>query len=260
MPFADLPDASEQTLAKKADDILAEDVLPQLSYDGTPGSLQQIQDAVMPAAKAGNIIALNICRQTMHGLGQDMALKKITMKMARQLDEKLVHSWFSGVRQKADAGDSFFKVVMGILSFFGTGTEKDDQKTLALLKEAAEHGYHDAFLKMGNFYKAGIIFRKDLNKAAEYYRKGGEKGSAVALYNIGCMHNDAEGMPENISMAMEYWKKSADMGHAWSQYNLGLFYVNGRAGYNPTEGKRWLEKAAKQGHEKALKLMSNFAR
>ncbi len=235
---------------------LSPDSLSGLVYDGTQASLEKIQKAVIPAAMQGNIIALNICRQTMYGLGQEIDLKKITMELARPFDEELLQSWVSIVRQKAGQGDPFFKVVMGILFLEGKGMEKDNQRFFALLEEAATLGYHDAFAKLGNLHSTGIIVKKNMEKAVEYYTKAGELGSAFALYNIGCIYNNETEVSRNVKKAMMYWKQSAEMGHALAQYNLGLFYAEGEGGeYNPAEGKQWLEKSAAQGYTRAQEYL-----
>ncbi len=232
-------------------------VLNDLLYDGTQESLRKIQEAVMPAVREGNIIALNICRQAMHGLSDDMGLEKIAVdKYALKLDTDIVDAWFSAVRAKADSGDSFFQTVLGILYFNGDGAKKDNLKCKALWEAAALSGYHDALLKIGTCYKTGRIYQKNLTMARKYYQQAGEAGSALALYNIGCMYNEADGVEEDKKKACEYWKKSAAMGHAWSQFNLGLGYVKAEGvEYDLQKGKYWIKKAAGQGHQRAKEFL-----
>ena len=59
------------SLAVEIDHSASLKAVSRLSYLGTKDSLKSIQQAALPAAHAGNRIAIHICRQTMHGLDDD---------------------------------------------------------------------------------------------------------------------------------------------------------------------------------------------
>jgi TPR repeat protein len=77
-------------------------------------------------------------------------------------------------------------------------------------------------------------------------------GDVVELYDKACRHFHSDPY-----LAMEYFRIAAERGHAPSQAKLGIFLRVGRGCVkNVEEGNKWLEAAAQQGDEDALKNIS----
>jgi hypothetical protein len=232
-------------------------MLRALSYDGTGKSLQHIQEAVTPYVEADNAVALSISRQTMYGLGQDIALgtipkpTEITMSASQRQQSD---AWAAAVQEKADNGDLFFKTVVGILCFDGIGVEKDDAKCLSLWKEAAAAGYPDANCKLGNVYWYGLMHRDagDRKTGLEYFTKASELGSAMASFKLGCIYNEGKLGRRDDSQAFQFWLKAAQKGHAVAQRNVGGCYVKSKGvKQDMAAAKEWLFKAAEAGDKGA---------
>ena len=240
------------------------DVLKPLKYEGEH-SYQIIQDAVRPAAEEGNLIALNILRQTMYGLGQDMALEKTPESPIKACDNAVEQAWLEELIRKAENGDPFFTYVLGILYSLGRRVEENPQTAFDLWQKAAEKNLSLAFLMLGKVYQYehyADMTSQNLPKAAKYYYKAGKMGNPMGWYQLGCMYYNGQGVQKNIEKAVEYWKQSANMGHAKSQHDVGLIYSKGILSVQPGESrfevaKKWLRKAAKQGHEDATYYLVN---
>jgi TPR repeat protein len=237
------------------------ELLASLTYDGSKESLDAIVNALQPQARAGNIVAISICRQALLGLNDDSAPELLPEKMVKDLDRDLIRAWFDAVQRKAEAGDAFFRVVQGIFYIEGTGVEKSAEKGLELLRKSLVQGYHDAAFKLGIFCKTGGAGEKDAGKAVAYYRKAADFGSALAAYNLGCMYIKGDGVKQDASEAAKQFARGASMGHAASEYHLGFCYLRGQGvPEDDTLGKLWLKKAAMQGHQGAKKALAELMR
>jgi TPR repeat protein len=226
-------------------------------------ALKQIQKAVLsPVYDDENIIALNILRQTMYALGQDMALEVAPDWDRTVLRNKEEEKWLQVVEKMADDGDPFFQVVLAILYDKGCGVPVNKNKAVELWRQASDNGFGPASLSLGKIYEFLSqnyeSVPQDFHKAAELYLKAGEWGVPEGWYNLGCMYNTEKLERIQLNKAMGYWEKSAAMGHAWSQYNLGFYYTQGGPGVqqNRTLGEKWLREAANNGHGKAIYVLS----
>lgn len=85
------------------------------------------------------------------------------------------------------------------------------------------------------------------------------QGFIKADYNIGNMYIERRGITKDYAKAIEHYTKAANAGHAGSQFNLGLIYKTG-IGTAPDlkKAKHWLELAAEQGDEEAIKVLNNL--
>jgi TPR repeat protein len=232
--------------------------LKNLSYDGTPESLQKIQDAAKPFALSQNLVALNIYRQTMYGLGQVVKREKTpstsTIVMNKERSKAIV-PWVKLVKEKAAGGDSFYKTVLGIMYNFGQGVAEDKPISLKLWEEASAD-YHDANYKLGTTYSQGPKAKIDTAKVLAYFRKGADLGGAISLYNLGCFYNEGKYVAKDEKKAFEYWLAAAEKGHSTAQRNVGLCFIKGLgAEVNYAKAKKWFEKAMASGDRGAPLLL-----
>lgn len=59
--------------------------------------------------------------------------------------------------------------------------------------------------------------------------------------------------------AIQLYQKAAEQGLAQAQFNLGVCYYNGEGvARDRTAAKRWLQRAADQGNEKAKEVMRKY--
>ncbi|HHT08532.1 MAG TPA: sel1 repeat family protein [Clostridiales bacterium] len=59
----------------------------------------------------------------------------------------------------------------------GLHVEKNLEQALALYKQSADHGYPDAYVKLGIFAAEGLGMEKDLNLAKEYFTQAQKRGA-----------------------------------------------------------------------------------
>lgn len=133
----------------------------------------------------------------------------------------LAVEWYG---KAAAQGHVAAKRQLGTLLLLGQGVRKDEQRGLALVREAAEKGDTDAQYKLCGAYQTGLGVAKD------------EK------------------------TALDWLKKAAAGGHPQAQFLLGdnLLYGGPTLAQNKAEAEKWLKLAAAQGHPKATKLLESL--
>ncbi len=117
----------------------------------------------------------------------------------------------------------------------------------------------------------GIVGRKDLAKAATYYRQAisaghagalerlkqlAESGNPDAQYEIGIVHEYGYGVEKDFAAARTWYQKAADQNHAASIFALALYTQNGVGG--PKDLAKAIElcrMAARHGHAAAMNAL-----
>ena len=117
------------------------------------------------------------------------------------------------MHEKATAGDAEAKFELSLAYYDGDGVEKDEEKALTLLTEAARTEYLPAMRSYANRLLDGV------------------------------------GAPQDKQAGMAMLMKAAEAGHAGAQGDLGLCYLNGDDGveFDYEKALFWLERSAKTG-------------
>lgn len=210
--------------------------------------LKALQTEALPDALAGNVVAINICRQTMYGLGELTALGEVTFDLVKPLPEKDLDRWLKRLQKEAKKKDPIAMTIIGALYYTGQGAPHDPQRALELWMEAGDLEYHDALSKLGNLYRVGNIVEKDVGKAIDYYTRAGRLGSSIALYNLGAMSFNGEGIPKDREQAFLYYQEASLLGNTKAQIDLGLCYEKGKGVKEDIdEAVRWYRASASCG-------------
>ena len=87
-----------------------------------------------------------------------------------------------------------------------------------------------------------------------------QQNSAQGLYEQAeNYYHGQNGVMEDRAKAFELYKKASELGHAESQYSLGYMYAYGECTTKDEEKALfWYRKAAKQGHEKARRMVEGI--
>jgi localization factor PodJL len=108
-------------------------------------------------------------------------------------------------------------------------TDTEAKAALARIEEAANLGHPPAQLQLGELYKIGQIYPKDLAEARVWFERAANGGNVLAMHRLGVMAARGEGGPVDAKLSIEWFEKAAAFGLLDSQYNLG-------ATYHPTPG------------------------
>lgn len=131
----------------------------------------------------------------------------------------------------------------------GKGVPRNFEKALQWYRRAAKHGSLKAMEYLIKYY---FSVKRDLEKGLFWAHKAAVKGSDLGISSIGLFFEQAG----ELEKAAKWYQKGAANEGAFSMYYLGMMYKNG-VWYHKDEQKalEWLEKAAKSGNKKALKVL-----
>ena len=173
-------------------------------------------------------------------------------------------------------GDAYIR--MGHLYESGLGVLKDYKKAMRSYKAAEERGEFTANLHIGQLYEKGLGVEQNDKTAVNFYKKAALFGHLESMSRYGIMRAEGRGIEKNDAVAARWLMQAAVWGDADAQYYLGKMYQKGRIDvelekedqykrlvklvrgrYHDAEGhassrvaKQLFEKAAAQGHEKAI--------
>mmetsp|Transcript_27370 Transcript_27370/g.44552 ORF Transcript_27370/g.44552 Transcript_27370/m.44552 type:complete len:1085 (-) Transcript_27370:89-3343(-) len=123
-----------------------------------------------------------------------------------------------------------------------------------------------AYNELGRRYGQGLNVKKDLVKAADWFRRAaetetGSSGNIHGMSNYGKSLLYGEGVTKNVPDALKWITKSAELGFPEAQSMLGRLYVTGEEGVpvDMAKGRHWLERAAAQGMGDALNMLSRIS-
>jgi len=123
-------------------------------------------------------------------------------------------------------------------------------------KVLSRKGHTDAMVMLGEFYYNGYGTDKDIKKALRQYRIAARYGSVRGQAKAGLLYLTLPGFKDNDE-GIKYLKQAARNRHSHSAYLLGVIYDSKEFGYyDVSESDKWLAKAYKYGHLKAMTLIS----
>ena len=101
------------------------------------------------------------------------------------------------------------------------------QKAFMLFSLASEKGHPPAQFNLGLCYEHGRGTKRDLSKAAEFYRHAAAQGHGGSLYNLAlfCLEGIG-GVPEDKQRSLELLDAAAQTGLTKAQRYLGLHYAD----------------------------------
>jgi hypothetical protein len=125
------------------------------------------------------------------------------------------------------------------------------------LRAKAKDGDVRAMLKLGYNYRDGVGgVTKDERKSVAWFRRAADRDDANAYDNLGFMYLQGRGVPANLAISTGYFLASAEKGWHQGQYNLGMSYFYGRGVKRDyARAAKWWRSAADGGHKTATFLL-----
>jgi TPR repeat protein len=131
----------------------------------------------------------------------------------------------------------------------------------ARLERAAREGRLSATTLLGWMHAEGIGGKADPARAARYYREAAEKGEPTARNNLGELYERGRGVDQDPAKAFDYYLSAALTGFPPAQFNVGRLYATGKGTpKNLAEARRWLQEAAKAGITPARQILDYLDR
>lgn len=130
---------------------------------------------------------------------------------------------------------------------------KDYPAAVRLLEPLARAGQAQAQVRLGTLYYHGHGVRESDALALQWFERAARQGLAEAQFHLANMY--AYGLApmdtgqDAQRVAAQWYFEAARQGHAEAQYSLGILFLTG-GGVTPSvaEARKWIERAAAQGH------------
>jgi len=123
---------------------------------------------------------------------------------------------------------------------------------------AADQGSYSAQYYLAIMYAEGKGVRKNLAKAAKWYRKSAQWYPWAQL-QLGIMYTKGQGVWKNHAKAAKWFREAAERRLAEAQYRLGVMYAEGRGvARDDVEAHAWLSLAAEQCHPSASEIRNKI--
>lgn len=149
----------------------------------------------------------------------------------------------------------------GAMLLEGRGVRRDRERAELWLRHAADNGYPEAALLMGDLFgqialsRTGSQQESAAKTAAAWYQRAADAGVAMAQAKLGNCYFAGAGVARDFPAAQRWYRRAAEQGFADAQYVLGIWLSGGVAGTtDPVDGYRWLALAERQGHSNAGKV------
>ena len=127
---------------------------------------------------------------------------------------------------------------------------------MTILKRKAANGDANSQEELGLFYCMGIGVNYNLDEGKRWLQKAARQGNKDAVQFIENL-NDIEEAVSTIGLSP--FIELANIGDTDAQVLLSYcYYIGIGTKHNPTEGKRWLQKAARQGSKEAIELLDGM--
>jgi hypothetical protein len=92
------------------------------------------------------------------------------------------------------------------------------------------------------------------DKAKSTFTQAADQGSLEAVYQLGMLYSNNNYDGYNKETALDYFLKAANSYHVEAMYQAGMMYL----GTDNSAAKRWLQKAASNGHSRAQAQLSRL--
>ncbi len=143
-------------------------------------------------------------------------------------------------------------------------TDAQAKAALAEIEKAAALGHPPAQLQLGELYKIGQIYEKDLASARAWFERAANGGNVLAMHRLGVMAARGEGGPVDPKLSISWFEKAASFGLLDSQYNLGATYHpsterQADGVQNAALAYYWYSVAARNGDAQAAEMAAGLA-
>lgn len=162
---------------------------------------------------------------------------------------------FKLLLKHADDGDSEAMLDLYSALFSGENGAVEDKKiAFVWCKKAAESGSVEGMKELGDCYRDGVGCEVDAENAINWYEKSATAGNSIAQWRLARLYEDGDLVERDDAKSFKYYKMNSEQhSDRTSTFKVGMAYYFGKGvEENEPEAFKWFEKAATQGHAKAM--------
>jgi TPR repeat protein len=133
----------------------------------------------------------------------------------------------------------------------GPPTEQAREEMLACFTKAAEQGDAEAQYYLGSYYE----HEKDTEKALHWLEQAARQDYPHTGCRLGDIYSQGEKVPPDLDRAAEWYRREAEHGCGWAQYRFGRILMDRK---HTAEGLSWYRRAAEGGSAPAMSALGEF--
>tara|TARA_R110000868_G_scaffold291709_1_gene552239 strand:+ start:7041 stop:7619 length:579 start_codon:yes stop_codon:yes gene_type:complete len=116
---------------------------------------------------------------------------------------------FKYYTQSAKLGDAQAQANLGVLYFFGKGTNTNYKKSLFWLEKAKVKNNSSAYNNLAYMYVTGKGVKQNIPQAVLYYKKAASLNEVGSQRRLGTIYFDGQVVPQNLEQAYLYFSLAA---------------------------------------------------
>ncbi len=222
----------------------------------------RIRDIVRLAQDGHKGAQVELAQRVLSGRGNYNVANSIALDWLRHEDNSR-KDYFSGVyyerleclgmarldfRSSAKKGYAPAQHQMGIYYQEGKHVEKDLEKAAKWFLRAAEQGYVDAQVNLGDLH-----YHSNEDESLKWFLRAALQGNAQAQNGVGVILYRKRRDLRDVTEALLWFRRAADQYYTWAFYNLGNVYKYNNEIRDIKEAAKWYLRAAgaDPGHAKA---------
>ena len=129
------------------------------------------------------------------------------------------------------------------------GGRRDHQQMLSWYERAASSGHIGAQYTLGLLYETGIMFKANIERAANWYRFAAGQGEPHAQHHLGMMYQDGRGVAQDDHRAIHWLETASEQGHVGAMPLLAqLYWGRGDKDVNRVMAYQWWLTASQLGN------------
>ena len=134
--------------------------------------------------------------------------------------------WF--MKRSLQRANPDILTTLGEMYLYGQGVDKNPERALSYLIQAAKRKRHRAFFLLGFLLEEGIGCARNDETAVDWYRRAAEYQEINALNNLGMLYLAGRGVPEDPEKAHSLFVQAVLLDSAEAQANVGCLYHEGK--------------------------------
>jgi TPR repeat protein len=169
-------------------------------------------------------------------------------------DQVVAASWFA---RAAGAGHTGGMINYGLSLMNGYGVAQNQAEGVKWLRKAADAGLPSAMGLVGQLYLQGQGVRKDPRQAAGWLQRAADAGDGPSMVDLADLYDQGEGVAQDKKKAAELYLQAANAGESAGMVRLGYAYEDGvGVEKDPVQAATWYQRAAEAGDGEGMSALA----
>jgi len=169
-------------------------------------------------------------------------------------DQAAAAGWFA---KAGAAGHTGGMINYGLCLLNGYGVAKNEAEGVKWLRKAADAGLPSAMGLVGQLYLQGQGVKRDPKQAAGWLQRATDAGDGPSMVDLADLHDQGLGVVQDKRRAAELYQQAANAGESAGMVRLGYAYEDGQGvAKDPVQAATWYQRAAEAGDGEGMSALA----